>query len=59
MTVNGVAQTVAFESTGGDNVIWSSTLHCGLKAGSGNVVTIEGVNGGWAANVDRLMVPSS
>lgn len=35
----------------------SSTLHANLKKGSSNTIVIEGINGGWGPDIDRLMVP--
>ncbi|KAH6857091.1 glycosyl hydrolase [Chaetomium sp. MPI-CAGE-AT-0009] len=35
----------------------SSTLHANLKKGSGNTIVIEGIDGGWGPDIDRLMVP--
>lgn len=58
VSVNGaVAQKVAFLPTV-QGTPGSSVVHVNLKAGE-NVVVIEGVNGGWGPDVDRLMVPKS
>ncbi len=59
VTVNGVAQTVAFLPTDSGQTAGSSTLHSNLVAGSGNVITITTSNGGYGPDVDRLMVPTS
>lgn len=54
--VNGDAgRKVAFLQATGDPA--SSTLHAELKKGDGNVIVIEGIDGGWGPDVDRLMVP--
>ncbi|AEO58304.1 glycoside hydrolase family 43 protein [Thermothelomyces thermophilus ATCC 42464] len=54
--VNGDAgRKIAFLTARGDPA--SSTLHAQLKKGSDNTIVIEGINGGWGPDVDRLMVP--
>ncbi|KAI2616825.1 carbohydrate-binding module family 35 protein [Hypoxylon sp. NC1633] len=53
----GTAQKIAFLPTGSS--VSASTLHVDLKAGSGNQIVIQGVNGGWGPDVDRLIVPVS
>ncbi|KAL9112759.1 MAG: hypothetical protein Q9227_003062 [Pyrenula ochraceoflavens] len=59
VTVNGASQTIAFVPSADGNTPGSSTLHVQLNSGSGNTVAFEGVNGGYAADVDRLMVPTT
>ncbi|CAE6472685.1 unnamed protein product [Rhizoctonia solani] len=59
ITVNGVAQTVAFLPTTDGQTPGSSVVHVNLNSGSSNTVSIAGYNGGYAADVDRLMVPVS
>lgn len=55
-TVNGGSPIkLAFESASGDPA--SSTLNVQLRAGSANAIVIEGVDGGWGPDIDRLMVP--
>ncbi|KAK4228082.1 glycosyl hydrolase [Podospora fimiseda] len=56
VSVNGDAgRKVAFLPAKGDPA--SSTLHARLRRGTDNVVVIEGWNGGWGPDIDRLMVP--
>jgi hypothetical protein len=57
VTVNGNSQILAFIPSTNGNTPFSSTLHAELNAGSSNVITIEGYNGGWGPDVDRLLVP--
>ncbi|KAF8688641.1 glycosyl hydrolase 43 family, partial [Rhizoctonia solani] len=59
VTVNGVAQTVAFLPTTDGQTPGSSVVHVNLNSGSSNTVSIAGYNGGYAADIDRLMVPVS
>ncbi|KAH8811140.1 glycoside hydrolase family 43 protein [Xylogone sp. PMI_703] len=58
VVVNGASYTVAFLPTTNDNTPGTSTLTVPLKSGS-NTIEFEAHSGGWAANVDRLMVPAS
>ncbi|KAH6612857.1 glycosyl hydrolase [Chaetomium sp. MPI-SDFR-AT-0129] len=54
--VNGDGgRKVAFLQATGDPA--SSTLHAQLKKGDANEIVIEGIDGGWGPDVDRLMVP--
>ncbi|KAH8904519.1 glycoside hydrolase family 43 protein [Coniochaeta sp. PMI_546] len=56
VTVNGGSPVkIAFEPNSGDPA--SSSLNVELKTGSANTIVIEGVSGGWAPDIDRLMVP--
>ena len=56
VTVNGGQKTrLAFLPNGADPA--SSVLNVKLNSGSSNTITVEGVNGGWGPDVDRLMVP--
>ena len=57
VTVNGKTQRVAFLPHGGGDPA-SSVLNADLKAGA-NEIKFVGVSGGYAADVDRLMVPKS
>jgi len=57
--VNGVAHIVAFVPTVNDNTPGTSTLTVPLKSGSTNVIEFETFEGGWAPNIDRIMVPIS
>ncbi|CAE6478351.1 unnamed protein product [Rhizoctonia solani] len=59
VTVNGVAQTVAFLPTADGATPGSSVVHVNLNSGSSNTVSIAAYNGGYVADVDRLMVPVS
>jgi hypothetical protein len=59
VVVNGDGgRVVAFLPTGGDVDPGSSVVTVDLKEG-GNKIEFEGYEGGWAPNVDRLMVPDS
>jgi len=57
--VNGDAHVVAFVPTTNDNTPGTSTLTVPLKSGTTNVVEFESYQGGWAPNIDRIMVPIS
>ncbi|OSS54079.1 hypothetical protein B5807_01683 [Epicoccum nigrum] len=57
VSVNGKTQRLAFLPHGGGDPA-SSVLNVDLKAGA-NEVKFVGVSGGYAADVDRLMVPKS
>ncbi|KAF7534704.1 hypothetical protein G7054_g6015 [Neopestalotiopsis clavispora] len=60
VTVNGVAQTVAFLPSEDGNSPASSVVHAQLTSGSSNTVVIAGVGDGtYGPDVDRIMVPSS
>lgn len=57
VSVNSGAKTkLAFEKNGADPA--SSTLHANLKSGNANTIVIEGLDGGWGPDIDRLMVPT-
>ncbi|KAI6713923.1 hypothetical protein JHW43_003577, partial [Diplocarpon mali] len=55
--VNGLASVMAFLPTEG-GVPMSSTLTVPLKAGA-NTVCFEAFNGGWAPDIDQIIVPVS
>lgn len=57
VSVNGKTQRLSFLPHGGGDP-GSSVLNVDLKAGA-NEIKFVGVNGGYAADVDRLMVPKS
>ena len=57
VSVNGNTQRLAFLPHGGGDPA-SSVLNVDLKAGD-NEIKFVGVNGGYAADLDRLMVPKS
>ncbi|KAG8697990.1 hypothetical protein FRC09_007511, partial [Ceratobasidium sp. 395] len=59
VTVNGVAQTVAFLPTADGQTPGSSVVHVNLNSGSSNTVVIAKSGSGYVADVDRLMVPVS
>lgn len=59
VVVNGVTHIVAFVPTADGSTPGTSTLTVPLNSGSQNVITFEGYNGGWAPDIDRLMVPVS
>ena len=46
VVVNGVGQTLAFQSMADGNTPGSSTLNCQLNAGSSNTIKISGINSG-------------
>ncbi|KAF3902420.1 hypothetical protein ABW20_dc0107480 [Dactylellina cionopaga] len=46
VSVNGIGQTIAFQSTSDGNTPYSSTLNCQLNAGSSNTIKFSAVNGG-------------
>ncbi|PGG99989.1 hypothetical protein AJ79_08351 [Helicocarpus griseus UAMH5409] len=52
----GEVQRMAFLPRSGDP--GSSTLHVDLRAGA-NEIVVEGLDGGWGGDLDRLMVPVS
>ncbi|EPS34315.1 hypothetical protein POX_a00712 [Penicillium oxalicum] len=57
VNVNGKSQILAFVPSKDGNTPSSSTLNVDLNAGNSNVITISGYQGGWAPDVDRLLVP--
>ncbi|KAI5811185.1 galactan 1,3-beta-galactosidase [Peziza echinospora] len=57
--VNGKSQVVAFVPTANGQVTGVASFSVDLNQGSGNTVRISGYNGGWAPDVDRLIVPVS
>lgn len=57
VTVNGKTQRLSFLPHGGGDPA-SSVLNVDLKQGT-NEIKFVGVNGGFAADIDRLMVPKS
>ncbi|TVY18569.1 hypothetical protein LARI1_G004543 [Lachnellula arida] len=59
VVVNGVSHVVAFIPTPDDNTPGTATLTVPLESGSANTIEFEAYNGGWAPNIDRLMVPVS
>ncbi|TVY28284.1 hypothetical protein LHYA1_G003266 [Lachnellula hyalina] len=59
VVVNGVSHVVAFIPTPDDNTPGTATLTVPLNSGSANTIAFEAYNGGWAPNIDRLMVPVS
>ncbi|KAG8726702.1 hypothetical protein FRC10_006839 [Ceratobasidium sp. 414] len=59
VTVNGVAQTVAFLPTANGQAPESSVVHVNLKKSGLNKVVIAGSGSGYAADVDGLIVPIS
>lgn len=59
VVVNGVTNVVAFLPTADGNTPGTSTLTVPLKSGTGNVIEFEAYDGGWAPDIDRLMVPVS
>lgn len=60
VTVNGVAQTIAFLPSEDGNSPASSVVHAQLTSGSSNTVVIAGVGDGtYGPDIDRIMVPTS
>ncbi|KAG9033290.1 hypothetical protein FRB95_000385 [Tulasnella sp. JGI-2019a] len=60
VSVNGgTAQQVAFLPLADGATPVSSVVHVQLNSGSSNTFKIAGVNGGYVADIDRLMVPVS
>ncbi|KAH8671337.1 galactan 1,3-beta-galactosidase [Xylariales sp. PMI_506] len=60
VTVNGVAQAVAFLPTSDGQTPGSSVVHVSLSAGAANTVKIAGKGDGtYGPDVDRIMVPVS
>ena len=59
VTVNGVSHTVAFLPTENGQTPGSSTVHCDLEVGEANTIIIEGLEGGYAADIDQVIVPVS
>ncbi|KFY24570.1 hypothetical protein V493_05154 [Pseudogymnoascus sp. VKM F-4281 (FW-2241)] len=57
--VNGVSNIVAFLPSPDGNTPATSVLTVPLNSGSANVIKFEAYNGGYVADVDRLMVPVS
>lgn len=55
----GAAQQVAFLPLADGNTPELSVVHVQLNPGAANTFKISGVNGGYVADVDRLMVPTS
>ncbi|KAG8855017.1 hypothetical protein FRB96_007212 [Tulasnella sp. 330] len=60
VSVNGgAAQQVAFLPLADGNTPESSVVHVQLNSGAANTFKLSGINGGYVADVDRLMVPIS
>ncbi|OBT92716.2 hypothetical protein VE01_09704 [Pseudogymnoascus verrucosus] len=57
--VNGVSNIIAFLPSPDGNTPGTSVLTVPLNSGSGNVIKFEAYNGGYVADIDRLMVPVS
>ncbi|KFY86775.1 hypothetical protein V500_07406 [Pseudogymnoascus sp. VKM F-4518 (FW-2643)] len=57
--VNGVSNIVAFLPSSDGNTPGTSVLTVPLNSGSANEIKFEAYNGGYVADVDRLMVPVS
>ena len=57
VTVNGVEHEVAFLPTQDGQTPGSAVLHCDLAAGDGNTVVVEALDGGYAADIDQVIVP--
>jgi hypothetical protein len=57
ITVNGKAQTVAYLPHGG-GAPGTSVIHADLNAGA-NEIKVEGLDGGYGPDVDRILVPVS
>ncbi|KFY72182.1 hypothetical protein V499_07649 [Pseudogymnoascus sp. VKM F-103] len=59
VTVNGVSNIVAFLPSRNGNTPGTSVLTVPLKKGSANVIKFEAYNGGYVADIDQLILPSS
>ncbi|OBT96717.1 hypothetical protein VE01_04071 [Pseudogymnoascus verrucosus] len=59
VTVNGVSNIIAFVPTPNGNTPGTSVLTVPLKKDSANVIKFEAYNGGYVADIDRLIVPIS
>ncbi|KAF7719546.1 Galactan 1,3-beta-galactosidase [Penicillium ucsense] len=57
VTVNGQSHILAFIPSQNGNTPSSSSLNVNLNSGNSNVISISGYQGGWAPDVDRLLVP--
>ncbi|KFX99267.1 hypothetical protein V495_05725 [Pseudogymnoascus sp. VKM F-4514 (FW-929)] len=57
--VNGVSNIIAFLPSPDGNTPGTSVLTVPLNSGSANVIKFEAYNGGYVADIDRLMVPVS
>ncbi|KFY35837.1 hypothetical protein V494_05562 [Pseudogymnoascus sp. VKM F-4513 (FW-928)] len=57
--VNGVSNIIAFLPSPDGNTPATSVLTVPLNSGSANVIKFEAYNGGYVADIDRLMVPVS
>lgn len=55
----GAAQQVAFLPLADGNTPVTSVVHVPLNSGTANTFKVAGVNGGYVADIDRLMVPTS
>ncbi|KAI5849309.1 glycosyl hydrolase family 43 protein [Morchella snyderi] len=59
ITVNGVTQRIAFVPTGSGQITGVASMTFNLNSGTGNTLKVAGVNGGYAPDVDRIVVPVS
>ncbi|KAL7271775.1 hypothetical protein RUND412_005446 [Rhizina undulata] len=59
VSVNGVSQRVAFLPTGTGQTVGVASFNAKLISGSSNTVNISGIDGGWAPDIDRILVPVS
>ncbi|RPB11494.1 glycosyl hydrolase family 43 protein [Morchella conica CCBAS932] len=59
ITVNGVTQRIAFVPTGSGQITGVASMTFNLNSGTGNTLKVAGVDGGWAPDVDRIVVPVS
>ncbi|KFY12482.1 hypothetical protein V491_06784 [Pseudogymnoascus sp. VKM F-3775] len=57
--VNGISSIIAFLPSPDGNTPGTSVLTVPLNSGSANVIMFEAYNGGYVADIDRLMVPVS
>lgn len=59
ITVNGVTQRIAFVPTGSGQITGVASMTFNLNSGTGNTLKVAGVDGGYAPDVDRIVVPVS
>lgn len=56
VTVNGEKQKVEFPSSFNDQQISNVVIYGKLHSGSDNTIVVEGFEGGWAANIDKILL---
>lgn len=56
VTVNGEKQMVEFPPSRNDQQISNVVIYGKLQPGSNNTIVVEGVDGQWAANIDKIIL---